>query len=145
MGAFVTFWDNDAGSKTPFLANPGAGIGAARQEDSLPESQMELGSLQYPRNPEGSLGALLIPLGPGGWPRLGSSRERLPGNVFRGRAVVFHFRQSKKRGGRSFSLGRLFEQFRDRNALGFAQRRTSKLVGRAATQRNANSKSSPSR
>ena len=34
-------------------------------------------------------------------------RSRLPGNVFRGRAVVFHFRQSKKRGGRSFSLGRL--------------------------------------
>ena len=35
MGAFVTFW----------------AIGAARQEDSLLESQMQLGSLQYPRNP----------------------------------------------------------------------------------------------
>ena len=32
MGAFVTFWDNDAGSK-------------------ILESQMQLGSLQYPHNP----------------------------------------------------------------------------------------------
>ena len=50
MGAFVTFWGNDAGS----LANPGidiAPIGASRQEDSLLESQMQLGSLQYPHNP----------------------------------------------------------------------------------------------
>ena len=48
MGAFVTFWDNDAGSKIHLLANPGqdvAPIGAARQEDSLLESQMQLGSL----------------------------------------------------------------------------------------------------
>ena len=40
MGAFVTFWDNDAGSKIHLLANPGqdvAPIGAARQEDSLVE------------------------------------------------------------------------------------------------------------
>ena len=54
MGAFVTFWDNDAGSKIHLLANPGqdvAPIGAARQEDSLLESQMQLGSLQYPHNP----------------------------------------------------------------------------------------------
>ena len=46
MGAFVTFWDNDAGSKIHLLANPGqdvAPIGAARQEDSL--------LLQYPHNP----------------------------------------------------------------------------------------------
>ena len=87
---------------------------------------------------EGSLGALPLPLGPCGWSRLGSSRARLffgprsglPGNVFRGRAVVLS-------GGRSFLLGRLSEHFRDQNALGFAQRRTSKLVGRAATQLNA--------
>ena len=48
--AFVTFWDNDAGSKIHVLANPGqdvAPIGAARQEDSLLESQM----LQRPHNP----------------------------------------------------------------------------------------------
>ena len=54
MGAFVTFWDNDAGSKIHLLANPGqdvAPIGAARQEDSLLESQMQLRSLQYPHNP----------------------------------------------------------------------------------------------
>ena len=54
MGAFVTFWDNDAGSKIHLLANPGqdvAPIGAARQEDSLLELQMQLGSLQYPHNP----------------------------------------------------------------------------------------------
>ena len=53
-GPFVTFWDNDAGSKIHLLANPGqdvAPIGAARQEDSLLESQMQLGSLQYPHNP----------------------------------------------------------------------------------------------
>ena len=50
MGAFVT----DAGSKIHLLANPGqdvAPVGAARQEDSLLESQMQLGSLQYPHNP----------------------------------------------------------------------------------------------
>ena len=47
MGAFVTFWDNDAGSKI----NPGQDIGAARQEDSLLEPQTQLGSLQYPHNP----------------------------------------------------------------------------------------------
>ena len=50
MGAFVTFWDNDAGSKIHLLANPGqdvARIGAARQEDSLLESQTQ----QYPHNP----------------------------------------------------------------------------------------------
>ena len=46
MEAFVTFWNNDAGSKIHLLA-----IGAARQEDSLLESQMQLGSLQYPHNP----------------------------------------------------------------------------------------------
>ena len=43
LGAFVTFWDNDAGSKIHLLANPGqdvAPIGAARQED-----------MQYPHNP----------------------------------------------------------------------------------------------
>ena len=54
MGALVTFWDNDAGSKIHLLANPGqdvAPIGAVRQEDSLLESQMQLGSLQYPHNP----------------------------------------------------------------------------------------------
>ena len=45
MGAFVTFWDNDAGSKIHLLANSGqdvAPIGAAKQEDSLLESQMQL-------------------------------------------------------------------------------------------------------
>ena len=50
----MTFWDNDAGSKIHLLANPGqdvAPIGAAWQEDSLLESQMQLGSLQYPHNP----------------------------------------------------------------------------------------------
>ena len=42
-------------------------------------------------------------------------------------------------------LDRLSEHFRGRNALGCARGRTSKLVRRAATQLNANSKSSPSR
>ena len=79
------------------LANPGAGRGPHRrsQEDSLPAE---------PAQPyEQSLGALPLPLGPCGWSRLGSSRARLfflwprsglPGNVFRGRAVVFHHRRS---------------------------------------------------
>ena len=52
MGAFVTFWDNDAGSKI-LLANPGqdvAPIGAATGSQP-PELQMQLGSLQYPHNP----------------------------------------------------------------------------------------------
>ena len=42
------------GQRRGLLANPGqdvAPIGAARQEDSLLESQMQLGSLQYPHNP----------------------------------------------------------------------------------------------
>ena len=43
------------------------------------------------------------------------------------------------------TLDPLSEHFRGRNAFGFARRRTSKLVGRAATQLDANSKSSPSR
>ena len=50
MGAFVTFWDNDAGSKIHLLQDV-APISAARQEDSLLESQMQLGSLQHPHNP----------------------------------------------------------------------------------------------
>ena len=45
----------------------------------------------------------------------------------------------------STSGRRLSEHFRDRNALGFARRRTSKLVGRAATQLDANPKSTPNR
>ena len=42
------------GLQDPLAGQPGAGrgpIGAARQEDSLLESQMQLGSLQYPHNP----------------------------------------------------------------------------------------------
>ena len=65
--AFVTFWDNDAGSKIHLLANPGqdvAPIGVARQEDSLLESHMQLGSLQHPHNPTQGVGALPLPLGP---------------------------------------------------------------------------------
>ena len=52
MGAFVTFWDNDAGSKIHLLANPGQNVAldgqAGRQSWEL---QMQLGSLQYPHNP----------------------------------------------------------------------------------------------
>ena len=48
MGAFVTFWGNDAGSKIHLLANPGQDVAPM---DSLLESQMQLGSLQYPHNP----------------------------------------------------------------------------------------------
>ena len=49
MGAFVTFWDNEI----HLLANPGQDVApsARPQEDSLLESQMQLGSLQCPHNP----------------------------------------------------------------------------------------------
>ena len=54
-GASALLSSFDAGTTTiHLLANPGqdvAPIGAARQEDSLLESQMQLGSLQYPHNP----------------------------------------------------------------------------------------------
>ena len=52
MGAFVTFWDNDAGLKIRLLAIPGqdaALIGAARQEQ--PPEVTDAGHLQYPHNP----------------------------------------------------------------------------------------------
>ena len=59
--------------------------------------------------------------------------------------MVFHFRQSRKRGSISSSLRLIRSLSIFAVAFGFAQRRTSKLVGRAATQLDANSKSSPSR
>ena len=118
-----------------------APVGAARQEDSLLELQMQLGSLQYPRNPmKGALEhfhfLLVLAGGPGSAPPalvFFVASIGLPGNVF---VAAPWF---------SICGGRLSEHFHDRNALGFARRRTSKLVGRAATQLNANSKSSPSR
>ena len=79
MGAFVTFWDNDAGSKIHLLANPGqdvALIGAARQEDSLLESQMQLGSLLYPHNPMKGASELPLPLGPCGYLRRHGAQHR---------------------------------------------------------------------
>ena len=129
MGAFVTFWDARRPTCWP---TPARGPYRRSQAGGQPPGVADAaGQPAVPAQPhEGTLGAL--PLGSSRarlffWPRSG-----LPGNVFRGRAVVLS-------GGRSFSIGRLFEHFRDRNALGFAQRRTSKLVGRAATQLNANS------
>ena len=78
--------------------------------------------------------------------------------VFRGPVVVSGFRSmfvvaapwfsisgNQKNAAPAIPPDRLSEHFRGRNALGFARRRTSKLAGRAATQLNANSKSSPSR
>ena len=73
MGAFMTFWDNDAGSKIHLLANPGQDVartGAARQEDS-PWSgggggllgSDAAGQPAVPAQPyERSLGALPLPL-----------------------------------------------------------------------------------
>ena len=56
MGAFVTFWDNDAGSKI----QPGAG----RQSPGVADAA---GQPAVPAQPyEGSLGALPLPLGPCG-------------------------------------------------------------------------------
>ena len=58
MGAFVTFWNNDAGSKIHLLANPGqdvAPIGAARQ-DAVADAA---GQLAVPaQSYEGMKGAL---------------------------------------------------------------------------------------
>ena len=61
MGAFVTFWDNDAASKIHLLANPGqdvAPIGAARQGVADAAGQPAVPSQPH----EGSLGALPLPL-----------------------------------------------------------------------------------
>ena len=133
MGAFVTFWDNDAGSKTHVLA---AGRGPRRRSQA--GGQRPGGADAAGQNH--MKGAL--PLGLCGLSRLGHFRARL---FFRGldpgcRAMFFVAAPWF-----STSSSRLSEHFRDRNALGFARRRTCKLVGRAATQLNANSKSSPSR
>ena len=54
MGAFVTFWDNDGGSKIHSLANP-PGIADAAGQPAVPSQPHE-----------GSLGALPLPLGPCG-------------------------------------------------------------------------------
>ena len=65
-------------------------------------------------------------------------------NAVCGRAVVFHFRQSRARQPFVIStLDPLSEHFRGRNALGFARRRTA--GGGAAPQLSTNSISSPSR
>ena len=52
MGAFVTFWDNDAGSKIHLLANPHRRGEAGGQPPGIAD--------------EGSLGALPLPLRPRG-------------------------------------------------------------------------------
>ena len=61
MGAFVTFWDNDAGSKIHLLANPGQDVAPHRRGQA--ERQTQLGSLQYPHNPMKGPRALPLPLG----------------------------------------------------------------------------------
>ena len=69
MGAFVTFWDNDAGSKIHLLANPGQDVAhrrgqAGRQSPGVADAA---GQPAVPAQPyEGSLGALPLPLGPCG-------------------------------------------------------------------------------
>ena len=64
MGAFVTFWDNDAGSKIHLLA----------KEDSLLESQMQPAVPSQPH--EGSFGALPLPLRPCGHLRRHGAQHR---------------------------------------------------------------------
>ena len=62
MGAFVTFWDNDAGSKIHLLANRSGQAG--RQSPGVADAA---GQPAVPSQPhEGSLGALPLPLGPRG-------------------------------------------------------------------------------
>ena len=66
MGAFVTFWDNDAGSKIHLLANPGQAHrrGQAGQPPGVSDAA---GQPAVPSQPhEGSLGALPLPLRPRG-------------------------------------------------------------------------------
>ena len=66
MGAFVTFWDNDAGSKIHLLANPGQDV-APEAGGQPPEVADAAGQPAVPSQPhEGSLGALPLPLGPCG-------------------------------------------------------------------------------
>ena len=76
MGAFVTFWDNDAGSKIHLLANPGqdvAPIGAARP----PGVADAAGQPAVPSQPhEGSFGALPLPLRPCGHLRRHGAQHR---------------------------------------------------------------------
>ena len=73
MGAFVTFWDNDAGSKIHLLANPGAGRGPHRRGEAggqPPGVADAAGQPAVPTQPhEGSLGALPLPLRPRGYLR----------------------------------------------------------------------------
>ena len=105
----------------------------AWQSTTLPlKSQTQLGQLH-----EGSLGALPLPPGPCKWSRARflpralvfvAASIQAAGQCFSWPCHGFPLPAIKKRGGRSFSLGRLSEQFRDRNALA-----------------NANAKSSPSR
>ena len=60
MGACVTFWDNDAGSKIHLLANPGQDVAPIGVSDAA-------GQPAVPSQPhEGSLGALPLPLRPCG-------------------------------------------------------------------------------
>ena len=114
------------------------GLAAARPDGrSLPESQTQLGSLQHPRNSMKRAWSTSTSSRSLQVSRLGSSRARL--FFF---AVVFRFRQSKKRGGRSFSLGRLSEAkplrlLRERFSAGVVSwplaRRNSQLLSALAT------------
>ena len=65
-------------------------------------------------------------------------------NVLRGRAVVFHFRQSRRRGSLSSSL-RLIRSLRAFAVETLLALRTQNFQAGGALQLNANSKSSPSR
>ena len=80
----VALLESKFGQGDHLLANPGRGSIGARQEDSLLESQTQLGSLQYPHNSmKGASEHFHFPLGPCGaaliqaagqcfsWPRRG--------------------------------------------------------------------------
>ena len=68
LGAFVTFWDNDAGSKIHLLANPGQDVPLHRRGQAggqPPGVSDAAGQPAVPSQPhEGSLGALPLPLRP---------------------------------------------------------------------------------
>ena len=79
MGAFVAFWDNDAGSKIHLLAN-GAGRGPHRCGEAggqFPGVADAAGQPAVPSQPhDRSLGALPLPLGPCGYLRRHGAQHR---------------------------------------------------------------------
>ena len=77
MGAFVTFWDNDAGSKIHLLANPGQDVAPIGKAGGQPPGVADAaGQPAVPTPHEESLGALPLPLRPRGYLRRHGAQHR---------------------------------------------------------------------